>query len=397
MKSIEAYKQERIQRCELGIRGGVKDHVDTLNMWMTNQCNLHCVICPYVSKDTPNQTYYNKEPHMVTLKEFKRVLPKEKGGIFQRLRRQVQTEHMTFHFLKGETLLNPQVIDICSYIKRRYPDSTINILSNGTIPPKNPQIVRYIDILGFSLDGGTREVFEAIRTPAHFGHVVDTIRAWVRARNQYNPELLFRTSTTLSTMNFTDLPNIVRTVGEIVRQEGGEWDSIYCQPVVIEDYQDPSLRDITIEHVNKEEGKFALEETKRLAEEYHIRLDMPQVIWHMFLEDDEDGVVAVRDVQMGEMASEIFCDKLENGALSYDLDGNIGFACCFMDKKYWREIILRYHIPDKKSPDEIYNSEGYWRLRKDLLEGKLKKECRDCTIGKSNYYLICEKLRRMTD
>lgn len=39
----------------------------------------------------------------------------------------------------------------------------------------------------------------------------------------------------------------------------------------------------------------------------------------------------------------------------------------------------------------------YWQLRKNLLEGKLQKERRNCTIRESNYYNILEELRRKND
>lgn len=212
------------------------------------------------------------------MKDVKKILFRKK--VFGK-----RQEHVKFNFFMGETLLNPEILKICKYIKNKYVNSEITILSNGTIPPVDEEIVKYIDILGFSLDGGTKEVFESIRTPANFEHVVDTIHKWVRARNKYNTNLKFRTSTTLSMLNYMDLPNIVRTVGEIIRTEGGEWDSIYCQPVVIEDYQRQNLSKITLNHVNCSTWKVILEETERLAEKYGIRLDIPQVIYEMFSHD----------------------------------------------------------------------------------------------------------------
>lgn len=294
--------------------------------------------------------------------------------------------------MKGETLLNPYLMDILKFIKKRYPNSEVIILSNGTIPPKNPEIVKYIDVLGFSLDAGTKEVFEAIRTPVRYDHVVDTVRKWVRARNQYNPNLCLRTSTTLSTLNMADLPNILRLVGNVV-EEGGSWDSIYCQPVVIEDYQLKELRQITLEHFDREAGIKAWEETLQLSRQYSIRIDAPAVLYTKFSRESHGESPQGLGHEIID-CPERFCLQLENGILSYDLKGRIGFACCFMDKKYWRELIERYGIPDKKQPAKIYNSPGYWKMRKDLLEGKLKKECRDCTIGRSNYFVLYEKLKQ---
>ena len=388
---MEQYRQELIQKCDLGARGGEKEKVRVINMWLTNQCNIRCVMCPFISAEYPNKTYYNEEPFFASLKDVKKILPKKKW--FDKEGRE-SGEAIEFNFFKGETFLNPNTMEICRYIKRVYKNSRIAILSNGTIPPQSEEMVKYIDVLGFSLDGGTKQVFESIRVPADFEHVLNTIRSWVRARNKYHPKLLLRTSTTLSTMNFLDLPNIVEAVGKIAQEEGGGWDSVYCQPVVIEDYQDPRLRKITLEYVDKEQGKESLKAAKRIADKYHIRMDVPQSIYEMF----EDTSIKEQAGEANDFPhKEVFCDKLRNGYLSYDQSGRVGFACCFMDKKYWRELIERYQIPDNKAPEIIYNCEGYWRLRKDLLEGKLRRECRNCTIGQSEYYRLYEKFGRERD
>lgn len=202
-------------------------------------------MCPFVLKEYSNKTYFNEPPFFATLKDVEKILPRHK--LFSK-KMEEETE-IEFNFFKGETLLNPEAMDIFKYIKKRYKKSKIAVLSNGTIPPLKGEITKYIDVLGFSLDGGTKEVFESIRTPANFEHVIETIKKWINARNIYNPDLLLRTSTTLSTLNIGDLPNIVRTVGEAIKEIGGKWDSIYCQPVVIEDYQNPELKKITLQHV----------------------------------------------------------------------------------------------------------------------------------------------------
>lgn len=387
---MEEYRQELIRKCDLGIRGGYRKDVKVINMWLTNKCNINCIMCPFVLKEYENKTYFNEAPFFATLKDVERILPRH--TLFsKKIEKETEIE---FNFFKGETLLNPEAMDIFKYIKRRYKKSKIAVLSNGTIPPLNVEIVKYIDVLGFSLDGGTKEVFESIRTPANFEHVIGTIKEWIKVQKIYNPDLLLRTSTTLSKMNIEDLPNIVETVGEAINEVGGRWDSIYCQPVVIEDYQSVELKKITLEHVPLETGRDILKETEKVAIKYNIRLDIPQSIYEMFGYNSKSESVNINEEkkQEPEVLKEAFCDKLSNGYLSYDLNGRVGFACCFMDKKYWRDLIERYNIPDYKNPDIIYNSKGYWQLRKDLLEGKLQKECRNCTIGKSNYYKLRTKL-----
>ena len=342
-------------------------------------------------KEYENRTYYNEAPFFATVKSVKKVLPRY--ALFSK--KYEKEQQIEFDFFMGETLLNPSAMDIFKYVKKRYPKSKIAVLSNGTVPPTHEEMARYIDVLGFSLDGGTKEVFESIRTPANFEHVIKTIKMWLKAQKNYNPDLLIRTSTTLSTLNIADLPNIVEVVGQAVEETGGKWDSVYCQPIVIEDYQNPELKKTTLENVPLEVGICALNKAKDLAKKYNIRLDIPQSIYEMFDDKVEEAAIDIKEEEKDtEFPKEVFCEKLSNGYLSYDLKGKVGFACCFMDKKYWRELIERYNIPDYKNPNVIYNSKGYWQLRKDLLEGKLKKECRSCTIGKSEYYTLRAELEK---
>ena len=54
------------------------------------------------------------------------------------------------------------------------------------------------------------------------------------------------------------------------------------------------------------------------------------------------------------------------------------------------DIIEPYKIPRNGSPFEIYNSNGWWKLRKDMLEGKLLDECKHCAAGNSDYYRLKE-------
>ena len=81
------------------------------------------------------------------------------------------------------------------------------------------------------------------------------------------------------------------------------------------------------------------------------------------------------------------CSKLRDGLLSYRPDGDgLYYVCCFMEKSYYGKLIEDYQIPKNGTFDEIYNCEGYWQLREDLLNGKLIAACRNCKIGESDYY-----------
>lgn len=410
---MEQYRKELVEWCEAGIRGEVQLGVNTVTLALTNQCNLHCIMCPVISKEYKHKTYFNALPKMVTLEEVKSLMSNKimKNSTSEDNK---TISRISIDITNGETFLNPDIFEILQYLKEEYPDSEVKILSNGTIPPVRPEIVKYIDILAFSVDAGTKEVFEKIRTPSKYDHVIETIKSWVRARNKYNPSMRFRTSTTLSTLNIEDLPNVVKTVGEIVRELGGGWDSIYCQPVVIEPYQADWLHETTLDHVDSELGKRIMQETTRLAAEYEIRLDIPEAVYKTFGDTVEMEINKDEDSAIYKQA---FCKKLSNGGMAFNVDSKLKYACCFMDKDVWRKLLVEYGIISVKEKDkfinceisdkssdsdardlnQLYNCPGYWRLRKDLLEGKLKNACRDCIIGKSDYYTAVTNMKKIIE
>lgn len=211
---MEKYRRELVEQCEAGLRGETRIVVNKVTLALTNQCNLHCIMCPAVSKDNKNKSYYNALPRMLTLDDVKKLLGKKGIEYFPNEKGQAANHKIAFDIVSGETFLNPEIYDILNYIKGSYPTSEVRIISNGTIPPVKPEIVQYIDNLAFSLDGGTKEVFEKIRTPSKFDHVIETIKKWIGARNAYNPKMRFQSCTTLSRLNIENLPDIVKLVGK---------------------------------------------------------------------------------------------------------------------------------------------------------------------------------------
>lgn len=189
-------------------------------------------MCPMFSKD------HGPKTRMLTLEKLNKMLSHKWTD-----------EKIIISIISGESLLNPEIFEILKYVKERFPNSEVMLLSNGTIPPKNPEIVKYIDNMGFSIDGGTKEIYEKIRTPAKFDHVIGTIKKWIEAKNKYNPKLLLNAYITLSVLNIEDFSNIVELVGGMAEAFGTHWNAICCQPVVIKGHQEQRLKEITLEHV----------------------------------------------------------------------------------------------------------------------------------------------------
>lgn len=374
---LEQYRQEMIERCKGGVRGElkVKVKVKSVNLLVSNVCNCYCVMCPAFSKT------HKLDPYVVPLEEIKKILPQKWND-----------EKIEFSIISAEALLNPDIFEILKYVKEKFPNSEILLMSNGTIPPPTPEIVKYIDIMDFSIDGGVKEVYEKIRTPAKFDHVVEVLKRWVAAKNGYNPKLILQTSTTLSTMNYTDLSNIIKLVADIAESSGTHWNRVCCHPIMIQERQEKWLQETTLDHILPEVGRRVIRDAREMAENHCVDLIIEGAICELFEEKvhRNDKLSTDKSLYMKR-----FCRGLDNGKISFDINGELETVCCFMDSRYMKELYKEYQIPRKGNPEEIYNSEGYWKLRQDLLEGKLEKQCGLCTCGEADYYYIETLLRKL--
>lgn len=294
----------------------------------------------------------------------------------------------------GETFLNLEIYDIVKYAKSIYPNMIISILSNGSVPPQNEkyEIIKYVDSIGFSFDGATKEVFEKIRTPLRYEHVIKCIKKWVEIRNKYNPSCELSFAVALSTLNFHELPDIVRLAHTL------GLNFIYVQPMYVHpEKRFDIIRNTSLVDMDKELGHKYLKEAYEVSSQTGIRIDTWESIRRMFGISDNEGLVQETLTDDGEILAYEFnpslnkyCQRLSCLSLKFDENGELDGVCTSMKRS--NEIANEYKIPRNGTPFEIYNSKGWWQLRKDLLEGKLLEECKDCHKGNSYYYSLAEKI-----
>ncbi len=199
-----SYFEENIEYlnglCDEGLKGKFKLPVREVSLPLTNKCNNYCIMCHMCDKDYENHTYHNEEPYCVDIESYKKIIHLPQKTFIEKIRdflastdvknRGGTDAGIDFVFGTAESLLNPDIYEICKYTKSIYPNCKIRLISNGTIPPKK-DIVKYIDRIGFSIDGCTKETFEMLRPPAKFEHVMDVIAKWDEAADKYNPQFSF--------------------------------------------------------------------------------------------------------------------------------------------------------------------------------------------------------------
>ena len=168
-----------------------------IDLWLqaTKNCNLFCIGCWAPGKF--------KKVNM-GVDEARRLLTG--GGPYRYI-----------SLTSGEAFLNPQLCDIIELCKEIHPEAKVWVISNGQIPLKGRyrRAVELTDRLGLSIDGSTKETFEAIRKGASFERFIECARDAVEIRNHTGSpeEIVF--SFTATATNLHELARVVTIAADL--------------------------------------------------------------------------------------------------------------------------------------------------------------------------------------
>ncbi|MCM1233799.1 MAG: hypothetical protein NC489_27120, partial [Ruminococcus flavefaciens] len=355
--------------------------IKQISVPLTNKCNNYCIMCHACDKSYENHTYYNGTPFELSLKKFKHLLPMPKRTLKEKICGIVKTseDEIEFVFGSAESLLSSQCYEIFRYIKTIYPNSRIRIISNGTIPPKPLDIVKYIDRIGFSVDGCTKETYEYLRTPAKFDHAIKTIRQWDETASEYNDKFSFGFGIVLSSRNIREFAGIVQLAAEFKHI-----DSVYVQPIIL--YESLShLENLLLNKVDPADLEKHIEEAKEVSKNTGVRIDgldsLASIIGGNHTDSDKE------DSSLADFSK--YCRYMWNGILNLNDEGKLRYLCCYMTQEMADKLMSVYDLPTSGSIGDIYNSKEFWTLRRDMLEGKLTEYCVKCNLCNAGY----EKLK----
>lgn len=157
-----------------------------INVVLSNQCNLKCVMCPFHSplflEDRKTDYFDDKKWMPLSLieklvAELKSIKPIDAP--------------ITFHMGElDEPLMHPKIGEIVRLL-RSIPNSTVHITSNGNL--MNEKVARAVIGAGlqsmqFSVDAHTPETYKKIRG-AKLEKVQRNVERFLKLRNELNPEL----------------------------------------------------------------------------------------------------------------------------------------------------------------------------------------------------------------
>lgn len=142
-------------------------------------CTLNCVYCECGDTTSLRVTRKEYKPPDTVIKEL---------GAY--LENRPYLDFITFSG-SGEPTLHSNLSRIIQFIKKRYPEYKVCILTNGTLFNRYDVRlqVQQADLIVPSLDAATEEIFQKINRPHHSLKCKDVISGLIKLRQEYKGEL----------------------------------------------------------------------------------------------------------------------------------------------------------------------------------------------------------------
>jgi LPS sulfotransferase NodH/MoaA/NifB/PqqE/SkfB family radical SAM enzyme len=220
----------------------------------TSVCNLRCTMCS-LERDYPEKGVMSLE----TFRRLEDALP--------------SLRHLSLS-LNAEPLLNRHLVEMVAIAKRASQGRVAtSFATNGTLLDERcatALIEAGLDALEISLDGTTREVFEAIRVGASFDLIVANIARIAvlkRRLGRSTPHVSLRF--TLSRANFVDLPGLLDLalrleIDHVVVNGLEPYDEVRAAQIMYGSRPDPEVED-------------AFERLAERGRAHGVRVDLPQL------------------------------------------------------------------------------------------------------------------------
>ena len=247
----------------------------------------------------------------------------------------------------GEPFLHPRFFDFLKMSKDL--GVVVGTTSHGMslTPETREKIIDHeLDELTVSMDGTTKEIFDALRVGAEFNTVVENVTALSALKKARGSELpVININMTIMTKNIHQVAELIRLAHRMGAQ------SVSYSSVVV--YQDS---DADANVLETPELAKALEDAERLSR----RLGIPMEFWRQktfgWKPDDHNPDAAYGCMQL-------WSDEI------IERDGLMKL-CCYIEED----------ISDafKMGPREAFNSEPKRRQRRALMEGRVRPECQGC-------------------
>jgi MoaA/NifB/PqqE/SkfB family radical SAM enzyme len=264
--------------------------------------------------------------------------------------------------VSGEPLLLPYLDNVLEIIARY--ECKLEIFTNVTPLADDAlmdRLLPHVGVLRASIDGATKETFEAIRLGAKFEPVVRALERFGRLRARMpEPRPGFALHTVIQRDNVRQLPDLVRLAARVGADYLGG-DHILALS--------PSTRELSIVE-NRELYRECYRESRRIGQELGIALALPS--------------------PLPEIASRRPAET-EEGKPTRDPEPNPSIECPFL----WTHILINLagqsfaccHLNPPQYPGNLLEDfRGVWdgpvarKIRRDFLTDEAHPSCRNCYL-----------------
>jgi len=365
-----------LERIAKGRRGELTIMPDSFWLAISKNCNLRCIGC--------DDAVHGFTKDYLSPDEVRAILSVE-GNRFNQI-----------DLTSAEAMLHPQLCDVIDVCKEVQPQARILVISNGTVPVKGRyrDALLKIDDLGLSIDGSTKETFERIRVGSNFEAFLRNTRDVMQIRAETGHPRSVKFAFTACALNLHELSGVIELAADL------KLSGVFAQPMEMKLKQIvEQIGHLHLNSMNSEQRTQlvdnAREEAKRLGVTFHFSpglypveasakigtVNSPAETDHLeatnFADADAEAEYHVR------MCHYPWTDApgiMRNG------DGLGVILCCYMPQYVWGALEDRYRFGDIKgrSVKEIFNSPQYWQFREDLLLGKTRKFCGQCSAAKTH-------------
>jgi radical SAM protein with 4Fe4S-binding SPASM domain len=342
-QSVQAIKAGK-SRAYLGIRPL------NLEMDITNQCNLRCIMC-YFS----DERIYKRKRVDISVEEFASIA----GQLFPLC-------HKVSLSIGTEPLLHHHFDELVAITEsHRVPRTYINtngLLLNETLIEQ--MVKSRFHAMAISIDAATKETYERIRVGSRFEKIIDNIKAVNRAKERAKsdvPHLTF--NFVLMKSNIEELPALVRMAKEL------QIEGIAAVHMVA--YDNTNTEHESLER-HKELCNRCLDFTREAAKECNVRVELPNN-FELGPRRPLANTVTPTYFDLNTRVNKVVrsCCQFPWHFVGIDCDGNV-VPC-----GWWYREPPMGNIKNDRFED-IWNNARYRNLRAEHMSGSLRKTCSTC-------------------
>jgi radical SAM protein with 4Fe4S-binding SPASM domain len=306
-----------------------------IHLEINDICNLRCIMC---ARENPT---FPKGIGELSLGAVERLVPWLRSATYVGIAG------------NGEPFLHKDLFAILRLVTSH--GAIPSVITNATLLSAenvNELVSVGESILLVSLDGGTKETFEAIRRGARFDAVFDGLRRLTRVKKErHSPYPIVNIIVCLLRQNMGELKRIIDIAAEV------------NAPVVIFQnalpYSPGAAESIITDQPMIER---VIQEVRAYARQHGIMVQyVPLGVGLKRRAEDNPRTPSRR----------LFCENIWQ-QLHVEVTGNVRY-CCFWTGGAAGNILTQ-------SVDEIWNSEGFQDLRRQLARGKIPPDCEKCHV-----------------